>query len=351
MTAKKNRKNIYAVDLFCGIGGLTHGLGQAGIKVKAGVDNDPTCEHAYTENNRDADFILGDVGSISTSAINKYYKNADVKVLVGCAPCQPFSAHTRKNKSKMLPQEKGNDCSLLLRFARLVKECNPDIVSIENVPGLKRHDAFRIFLEMLDDLQYKRHHQIVFCHEYGIPQTRKRLVLLASKLGEIKLIPPTHKGKSPTVGDYIKNLPRLKHGEQSARDSCHVSLKLTNLNLKRIEQSKPGGSSADWDERIIPPCHTKAYYPAPYGRMRWDMPAPTVTTQFCYYSTGRFGHPEQNRAISLREGALLQTFPKSYKFQSLAIPLTPRQIAQHIGNAVPVKLGKAIGQSIQEHLR
>jgi len=352
MTAKKHRKNIYAVDLFCGVGGLTHGLGQAGIAVKAGVDNDPTCEYAYTENNRDADFILGDVGSISPDAINGYYKNADIKVLVGCAPCQPFSAHTRKNKGKMPPKEKGNDCSLLLHFARLVEECNPDIVSIENVPGLMRHDSFHDFLKVLDGLRYKYDHpQIVFCPEYGIPQTRRRLVLLASKLGEIKLAPPPPKTKPPTVGAYIKDLPPIQHGGRSANDSCHVALKLSDLNLARVKQSKPGGSSADWDEEIVSPCHTKAHYPAPYGRMRWDLPAPTITTQFCYYSTGRFGHPEQNRAISLREGALLQTFPKKYKFQNSTNPLMPRQIARHIGNAVPVELGKAIGRSIREHLK
>lgn len=353
MTAKKHRKNIYAVDLFCGVGGLTYGLNKSrsGIQVKAGVDNDSSCENAYKRNNPGADFILGDVGDISPDTINRYYKNADVKVLVGCAPCQPFSAHTRKNKGKTLPQKKGDDCSLLLHFARLVEECNPDIVSIENVPGLMRHDSFRDFLDMLDDLQYKTDPQIVFCTEYGIPQTRRRLVLLASKLGEIKLAQPMPKTKPPTVGAYIKNLPPIQHGGRSVGDPCHVSLKLSNLNLARVKQSKPGGSSADWDEEIVSPCHTKAHYPAPYGRMRWDAPAPTITTQFCYYSTGRFGHPEQNRAISLREGALLQTFPKKYRFQNSANPLMPRQIARHIGNAVPVELGKAIGRSIREHLK
>ena len=328
---------------------MTHGLSETGIEVKVGIDNDPSCRNAYQKNNRNADFIVGDVRSIEANTIDRYYKNADIKVLVGCAPCQPFSAHTRKIGYENFSRIKGDDCSLLLEFARLIEECNPDIVSMENVPGLVRHKTFHGFLRILSELNYKYSYQIVFCPEYGVPQNRRRLVLLASKFGKIKLIPPTHKKNFPTVADYIKNLPALKHGAQSSKDPCHVSLKLTDLNLKRIKQSKPGGNSADWDKEIVSRCHTKAYYPGPYGRMRWDIPAPTITTQFCYYSTGRFGHPKQNRAISLREGALLQTFPESYEFQSKTDPLPPRKIAQHIGNAVPVELAKAIGKSIKDH--
>ena len=344
-------KNIHAVDLFCGIGGLTYGLRKAGIEVKAGVDNDWSCKNSYVKNNRGVDFIFDDVKKINAGSISTYYNNADIKVLVGCAPCQPFSSHTNKNRSRSYTN-KSDDCSLLLEFFRIVKKCRPDIISIENVVGLKKHDVFNIFLNYLKKMGYRTSVKIVSCPEYGIPQTRKRLVLLASMFGEIELIPPTHKSKSdwPTVECFIKGMPSLKHGTQSKTDSCHLSLKLNGRNIERIKQSKPGGSWSDWDKGLVSDCHKKSYYPAPYGRMRWDRPAPTITTQFCYYSTGRFGHPSQNRAISLREGALLQTFPPTYQFQNKVSPLTPRQIARHIGNAVPVKLGEVIGHSIRRHI-
>lgn len=344
-------KNICAVDLFCGIGGLTYGLRQAGITVNAGIDNDPSCRTAYEQNNPKTAFMDANIRDVDPETINRYYEGADVKVMVGCAPCQPFSAHTRKNQSG----NKGDDCSLLLEFSRLIRGCEPDIISIENVPGLAKHKVFDGFMEDLRELGYHcAPPRTVFCPHYGVPQTRKRLVVLASRLRKIEMIPPTHNRSDqwPTLGKIggFKSLPRIKHGERSKNDPCHVSMQLTAKNLERIKQSKPGGNWRDWDESIVSKCQKKAYYPAPYGRMRWNSLAPTITTQFCYYSAGRFGHPVQNRAISLREGALLQTFPMTYKFQNTANPLLPREIARHIGNAVPVKLAKAIGSSIRRHV-
>ena len=338
---------IYAVDLFCGIGGLTYGLRKAGICVRAGIDSDSSCRSAYERNNTGADFVPADIRRVSPNMVSNYYSGADVKVLVGCAPCQPFSAHTRKHRRA----NGGDDCSLLKQFARIAAKTRPDIISIENVPGLARHNAFAEFIRTLKNLGYDPAVHIVNCPEYGIPQTRKRLVMLASRLGKISLVPPTHKDKKdwPTVGKFIKGMQPLKHGGMSETDPCHVSLRLSDTNLKRIRQSKPGGCWHDWDKKLVADCQREAAYPAPYGRMQWNSPAPTITTQFCYYSTGRFGHPSQNRAISIREGALLQTFPKGYKFQNRENPLTPREMARHIGNAVPVSLGKAIGRSIRRH--
>lgn len=349
---RMSKRNVCAVDLFCGVGGLTYGLRKAGIKVRAGIDNDSSCQDVYTQNNRKTDFILADIKKIKPDTISKYYKKSDIKVLVGCAPCQPFSSHTRKNWGKGHGAT-GDDCSLLQEFSRIMKKCQPDIISIENVPGLKRHKVFEDFLHTLKkDMGFEYSVKIVFCPEYGVPQTRRRLVLLASRFGKIDLIPPiyTNKNEWPTVGDFIKTLPPLEHGTQSTKDPCHWSLKLTDKNLERIKQSIPGGSWRDWDKALISDCHKKAHYPASYGRMQWNGLSPTVTTQFCYYSTGRFGHPEQNRAISLREGALLQTFPRSYNLQSEKNPLIPREIARHTGNAVPVYIGWAIGKSMQEHI-
>ena len=332
---------IHAVDLFCGIGGLTYGLKLAGIEVKAGFDIDSSCRYAYETNNRGTRFYDDDVRKLHFRDLAKHYRGADVTVLAGCAPCQPFSAHNRKNYDPT-----ANDCSLLEEFARLIQQGVPDLVSMENVSGLIRHETFEKFLEILNELGYQYAHDVLSCADYGVPQNRKRLVLLASKLGEIHLPSPTH--ETTTVKDHILKLPAIKAGHTAPDDPAHTTLELSRVNRKRIQQSKPGGSWRDWRKDIVNECHKKAHYPASYGRMRWDAPAPTITTQFCYYSTGRFGHPEQHRTISVREAAMLQTFPPKYRLAKDKSHLQVREMARHIGNAIPVKLAQAIGQSIVE---
>ena len=338
---------IQAVDLFCGIGGLTHGLLQAGIAVKAGLDNDLSCQTTYAQNNQPARFLHADIKDITPEQIAQHYDTGAVRLLAGCAPCQPFSSHTRKNKNSA----SNDDRFLLSEFSRIMQAIQPELIAIENVPGIAKHTIFEDFQTTLDTMGYQHTTKIAKCQQYGIPQTRKRLILLASRLGDIELIAPTHPHKTSwaTVRQAISKTQPLAHGETSPSDPAHVSLKLSDLNLRRMRQSKPGGSWHDWDTDLISACHKTANYPAPYGRMRWDAPAPTITTQFCYYSTGRFGHPEEDRAISIREGALLQTFPADYNFQDIADPLAARVMARHIGNAVPVRLGEVIGASIRQH--
>ena len=333
---------IHAVDLFCGIGGLTHGLRMAGVNVTAGIDNDPTCRHAYETNNAGAGFRCADVRDVRFADLEPHYRSAAVTALVGCAPCQPFSAHNRR---KGKPDA---DCSLVTEFARLVTEGTPDLVSMENVPGLAKHPAFADFLDTLAALQYQSTAAIVSCERYGVPQKRRRLVLVASRRGSVSLAEPS---SSPcTVGDFIRDLPTIEDGSVCSDDPAHTALRLSPTNRERIIQSKPGGSWKDWDDHLVNECHRNTYYPGPYGRMRWDDLAPTITTQFCYYSTGRFGHPEQDRAISVREGALLQTFPPEYVLVDPDNPATIRELARHVGNAVPVTLGSAIGASFLESL-
>lgn len=330
---------IHAVDLFCGIGGLTHGLARSGIAVRAGFDNDESCRYAYEANNPEAQFVAADIGGIRREHIEPYLAGATVSVLVGCAPCQPFSAHNRKLRKEA-------DCSLVYEFARLIQETRPDFVSMENVPGLARHEAFADFLQTLEHMGYHHDATVVRCSDYGVPQKRQRLVLLASRHGPIRV--PQRSAGSGTVREFIHDLPSIEDGEAHPDDPAHITMALTDLNRKRIRQSRPGGTWRDWDDALLSACHRDSYYPAPYGRMRWDDVAPTITTQFCYYSTGRFGHPEQDRAISVREGALLQTFPIDYKLSEDGQPVVLRDAARQIGNAVPVKLAEAIGKSIVE---
>ena len=187
-----------------------------------------------------------------------------------------------------------------------------------------------------------------------MPQTRTRLVLFASKYGAISLVTPTHSpNRLRTVRQAIGRLEPIKAGGISLQDTLHRASALSPRNLRRIKASKPGGTWRDWADDLVADCHkaeTGETYPGVYGRMAWDRPGPTVTTQCHGFGNGRFGHPEQNRAISLREAALLQTFPRGYRFAAPDDPITFHHLGKLIGNAVPVRLGRIIGRSILKHL-
>ena len=342
--------SVAAIDLFCGVGGLTHGLIKAGIPVVAGIDIDETCRYAFERNNN-SKFISRSVKELTKEDLLKFYPKTGIKILVGCAPCQCFSKHTQKNKTR------SNDGKwrLLYSFSKLIGSVKPDIVSMENVAEIQKHKVFQDFVKSLKSMGYYVFCKVIFCPDYGIPQNRRRLVLLASKIGKIEIVPKTHSSsRYKTVRSVIGKLEEIKDGGSSTKDSLHRSWKLSSVNKKRIRQSLPGGTWLDWDEGLRTPCHRKKSgqsYSAVYGRMCWDKPAPTITTQFYSYGTGRFGHPEQDRALSLREGALLQTFPKHYDFIDPKQPVYFSRIGTHIGNAVPVRLGVIIGQSIKKHIK
>jgi DNA (cytosine-5)-methyltransferase 1 len=339
--------NISTIDLFCGAGGLTHGFEQAGLPVMVGYDIDPVCKYPYEHNNK-SKFILKDIGHMDKSDLYKNFSNHSVNVLIGCAPCQPFSSYARRYS------DKESKWKLLQDFIRLVQEGKPEIISMENVLQLKNHPVFIEFVQALEKLSYTITCNEVNCLDYGIPQSRKRLVLLASRLGSIELIPPTHgKDQYQTVYNAIGHLTPLSAGQICENDKLHQCSKLSELNLRRIRASRPGGTWRDWSKDLIADCHTKKSgqtYPAVYGRMEWDKPSPTITTQCFGFGNGRFGHPEQDRAISLREAALLQTFPVNYKFTNPNEDVIFSSIGRLIGNAVPVKLGKVIAQSIINHV-
>lgn len=342
---------VVAVDLFCGIGGLTKGLTLAGIDVVAGIDIDKSCAFVYEANNN-SKFICGDVSKFDQKTLHDLYPSDSIKILVGCAPCQPFSKYSSKYRKD---GHKDDKWKLLSSFGNLIKSELPDIVSMENVPNLEKEKIFEQFVSALKDNKYKVDYKVVNCKNYGVPQNRRRLVLLASRLGDIKLIDAVYSDENViTVKQAIYELPKIKAGEICQKDVMHQSSSLSTLNLKRIKQSKQGGTWRDWDEDLRLACHKKdsgKTYPSVYGRMSWDKPSPTITTQFYGYGNGRFGHPEQDRAISLREGAILQSFPADYIFADKDHPINRHDTAIHIGNAVPVELGKAIGISIINHLK
>ncbi|MGM8899465.1 MULTISPECIES: DNA cytosine methyltransferase [unclassified Psychrobacter] len=333
--------NIEAVDLFCGIGGLTAGLIKSGVEVKAGYDIEPSCQYGYEYNNG-ASFILKDVADVTADEINSWYSQGAIRLLAGCAPCQPFSTY---NQGKDTTLDK--KWPLLYHFMRLIQEVRPELVTMENVPDVTKHKVYHDFVSKLEELGYSVSANKVDCVQYGIPQTRKRHVLLASLISKnIKLIPPTH-DKPVTVGDVIKNLPVLYAGKQSPKDALHICSKLSELNMKRIKASKAGGTWKDWPEELLAACHKKESgksYISVYGRMEWGKPAPTMTTQCYGFGNGRFGHPSQHRAISLREAAIFQTFPEDYQFCKGDFHI--KSIGKMIGNAVPVRLGEVVGISL-----
>jgi len=340
--------NIAAVDLFCGAGGLTYGLRQSKINVVAGIDIDETCKYAYEYNNK-IPFYTNDIAIIKANEIKALYPTNCIKLLAGCAPCQPFSKYNHGQDTR-----RDVKWPLLYSFAELIQGISPDLVTMENVPGVVNHQVYRDFVLNLENLGYCVWADKIYCPNYGIPQIRKRHVLLASKFGEIELQKPTHAPDNyRSVARTISKLPQLKAGDQNLKDPLHRSPSLSVMNMRRIKNSVAGGTWKDWPTELRADCHKKPSgrnYKSVYARMSWDEPSPTITTQCFGYGNGRFGHPEQDRAISLREAAMLQTFPKSYRFVAPGTPIEFVPIGMMIGNAVPVKLGKVVGLSLQQHL-
>ena len=224
---------------------------------------------------------------------------------------------------------------------------------MENVPRLAEQAVFDRFRKMLSELGYSVDFRIVNCPDYGLPQLRQRLVLVASRLGPIAVPAPNPRARRKTVRSVIGNLPPLRAGETDPNDRLHFCAALSPLNLRRIRASRPGGSWRDWPADLVADCHRKKTgkgYGGVYGRMCWDKPAPTMTTQFYGFGNGRFGHPDQDRGISVREGAMFQGFPRDYQFLPPDAPRNISQLGKMIGNAVPVKLGELIGRTFRAHL-
>jgi DNA (cytosine-5)-methyltransferase 1 len=347
---KRQKRNITVVDLFCGVGGLTHGFVKEKLTVSAGIDFDESCRFAFEANNKTA-FIQADLTKYPAEEIKKLFPKKGLKILVGCAPCQAFSTYTQGDKTNV-------KWKLLYAFGKIISIVKPDVVSMENVPNLLKYRNGIVFCDFLSVLyanNYSVDFKIVDAKDYGVPQRRTRLILIASKIGTIKLLNKTHpKGKLKTVRKAIGKLPKIEHGETDANDPLHRARQLSSLNLRRIKATPEGGSWKNWKNKdLILDCHKKASgktYGSVYGRMRWKNVAPTLTTQCTGYGNGRYGHPRQNRAISLREAAILQSFPKNYKFIDPKVDFNSSLIEQHIGNAVPVRLGRIIARSIKKHI-
>lgn len=340
---------ISAVDLFCGVGGLSYGLRVSGIHIAAGVDLDPACAYPF-RSNIEAPFHRQDICDLKADELAAMWPaDASVRVLAGCAPCQPFSSYRRGTDTSRERQ-----WPLVNEMLRLVEGTSPDVVTMENVPRIVSTSIFKNFVVRLRELEYHVDVKSCYCPAYGVPQHRRRLVLLASRLGEIAVpkgtVGPT---EYPTVRQAIHDLPPVPHGQTHPSDRLHASRTLTPINLERIKRSTPGGTWEEWPEELRAPCHRKASgstFRNVYARMVWDEPSPTITTMAYNFGTGRFGHPEQDRALTLREAANLQSFPPDYEFVAPDDPVQFAPLGRLIGNAVPPRLAQAIGTAIVDHV-
>jgi DNA (cytosine-5)-methyltransferase 1 len=353
---KREKKNpLKAIDFFCGAGGMTYGLSKSGIKVLAGIDIELNCKKTYEINNPNSKFIHSDIHNLSEEKLAELTgieKNDDFLIFIGCSPCQYWTKiNTHKTKSKETKD-------LLKEFQRFIKFFKPGYIVIENVPGLltnEKEKNLERFLTFIKKESYTFDHGIINSNHYGVPQNRKRYLLVGSRVSKEIKLPNGKFNENLNVKNFIgprNGFRKIRAGHKDPSDFLHSSAKLSEKNIMRIKKTpKNGGNRHSWKDD--PKLQINTYrgkdhiFRDVYGRMYWDKPAPTITTRFNSFSNGRFGHPEENRAISLREGATLQTFPKKYRF----IGTNEASIAKQIGNAVPPEIAKRIGQKIKENWR
>lgn len=350
----KTNNNLKAIDFFCGGGGMSAGMLNAGISILAGIDYEPSCKETYEANIKGAQFIQADVFELKETELQKKLdlkKKDDNLILIGCSPCQFWSViNTDKNKSK-------KSKNLLIEFSRFVEYLMPGYVVVENVPGVlrkKKESGLETFITWLQKNGYTVHFDVHNMSEYAVPQNRKRFTLIANRVSDKEIAPIKSTAKKINVEDVIgeKNgFPKIKAGHKDNTDFLHTAPKLTDITLERLKHvKKNGGNRLGFAN--IKHLQLKCFegrddsFKDTFGRLWWEKPSPTITTKFFSVSNGRFVHPTEDRALSLREGAVLQSFPKNYKFHGTSTSA----IARIIGNAVPPEYARRIGKAIKQNL-
>ena len=334
---------LYSIDIFSGCGGLSEGMHQASFKTKVAFEIDAIASRAYKLNHPDTTIITKDIRNVSVAEIKKALNGKTIHLLAGCPPCQGFSSIRRLNRATPVDDDRNN---LIMEYVRLVKALKPYTIMMENVPGLIEYGLFKKAIKILrDELKYNIDFKVVNVKDYGVPQSRRRLVLIGSRLGEIKVAEPLN--KKQTVRQTIEKLPL----PENSNDPIHKIFPVHKPHIqKRIEMTpKDGGSRKDLPKKYSLKCHEadNVGFNDVYGRLRWDDYSTTITGGCLNPSKGRFLHPEQNRNISAREAAMLQSFPSSYKFPT-DIPKT--NLALLIGNALPPKFSYYQSENIKRHL-
>lgn len=348
-----------AIDLFCGAGGLTVGLKNAGFNVVAAVELDPELARTYKRNHPEVHVIIGDIRSVTGKEILRLTGLKKIDLVAGCPPCQGFSKLT----DKLHRDDERN--KLVSEMTRMVSELKPTVCMLENVPGLSQRG-----MPLLGDLEQKLggmnyivNRGVLQMADYGVPQSRRRLVLLAGKGFEIPLPEPTH-ARVPEKGSKIKRWVTLRDTLTIKKDptlfstakesggpgkyNWHVIRDLKPISIRRLQATKAGASRAEIPKSLRPDCHKGSNngFQNAYGRMSWDNVAPTMTTGCTTLSSGRFGHPDEDRTISVREAALIQTFPSNYILDTVKIETACRLI----GNALPCTFATAVSKQCAERL-
>lgn len=370
-------KKIAVFDFFCGCGGTSRGFQSSGLDIVWALDNNPTAAKTFQLNFKDAKFNCIGIDDLTPEMLEPALKQVHdkIKLFCGCAPCQPFTKQRTKKKEK----EADPRFNLLISFSKIIQRYKPELVFVENVPGVQNQKPseepgpFQNFLMTLKAMQYNTAYGVVEAQDYGTAQMRHRFIFMASRISAVSLPPRTHgdHGKFPELKDYVTVRQRIgaypaipaggTYNDPERGIYNHRAAALSELNLKRIKATPhDGGGRLSWPEELRLKCHTKkrtvlqtdsesgktretqenhSGHTDVYGRLWWDRPAPGLTTRCASYSNGRFGHPEQDRAISIREAASLQGFDEAFIFTGSLVDM-----AKQIGNAVPIPLAAAVGR-------
>ena len=390
MITQPDLPKFLAVDFYCGAGGTTRGLIDAGGYAIAGVDKDPACGETYRRNNRnrtldeaEPEFIQKDMFPRSIEypdgqqdeildELRKLIasKRADAEAHAGtklpllfavCAPCQSFTKFVQRHITVARSKGRARDRNLLAQAVVFIEEFRPDMVLSENVAGIERGRYGQIWSEFKDKLTELGYRigsdEVNACH-FDVPQRRRRSVIVAvkaytpSRAYQNITVPRGDPDKTLTVASAIGRLPFLSAGGKDSIDSNHRCRKLTAINQSRLRAVDPGEPNFGFPDELKLPCHRrldakgKRGFGDVYTRLRPDRPAPTITTRFHSVSNGRFGHydKEQARGLSLREGAMLRSFPIDYEFYADGMDA----VARMIGNAVPPKLAERLAQYLYD---
>ncbi len=339
----KTSTQLTAVDLFCGCGGLTLGLKRAGFQILGAIDNDPPSIEVYTENHPEVHVWEKDIRNLTGTSLKRTLRlrKGELDLLAGCPPCQGFSTLRTLNGSRKI-QDPRND--LLAEFQRFVEELRPRAVMMENVPGLADDERFSSFIREMRKMGYLGEHRVLNAADYGVPQRRRRLIYLAGLGVEIPFSGKVLKGK--TVKDAIGGLPMAGKSGDPVHD---IPERRTPKVMDIIRRTpKNGGSRTDLPKRFQLKCHQSCDgFKDVYGRMAWNKVAPTITSGCFNPSKGRFLHPTEDRAITMREAALLQGFPKKYYF---SLKRGKIRLAQIIGNALPPKFIRCQAHAVRRYL-